>query len=266
MASRGSAARHHYRLCQSAALPFGQVEIARIAADHQHEPEVGQARKDRASPAERAFAARRQVAALGVEAGEAMAHRHDGDLAGIVEARLVEAEPETQPVTEASVKGWPLACARVPGAWLAMSSRAVGAAWMMGRGSCGSDGPKRGASRQSRQALSSATSLSSSLKRAVLRGHGIAGPGNAIVRVSVRIAVLPHADDLARAVVEGPDAGAAQPLEAPAEFAERPALGVIVADGIALHVPAGFLVGHAVVVAKHPAVGGVILAVGSPLS
>jgi hypothetical protein len=39
------------------------------------------------------------------------------------------------------VKGRPLACARVPGAWLAMQSRAEPLAWMTGRGSCGSGPP-----------------------------------------------------------------------------------------------------------------------------
>src|SRR4051812_44231694 len=57
---------------------------------------------------------------------------------------------------EASLKGRPLASVRVPGAWLAMHSRAPAPAWMTGRGSCASGAPKRGWSRQMRQARSPA--------------------------------------------------------------------------------------------------------------
>src|SRR4051812_7648185 len=57
---------------------------------------------------------------------------------------------------EASVKGRPLACARVPGARLAVHSRAPAPAWVIGRGSCASGAPWRGWSRQIRQARSPA--------------------------------------------------------------------------------------------------------------
>ena len=39
------------------------------------------------------------------------------------------------------MNGRPVRWARVPGAWLAMQSRAVALPWTIGRGSCGSGGP-----------------------------------------------------------------------------------------------------------------------------
>src|SRR3954468_1430933 len=61
---------------------------------------------------------------------------------------------ERRRTPDRSVNGRPLACARVPGAWLAMQSRAVDNPWITGLGSCGSAAPYRGASRQMRQARS----------------------------------------------------------------------------------------------------------------
>jgi hypothetical protein len=61
---------------------------------------------------------------------------------------------------EASLKGSPLTCTLTPGAWLAMSSRAVDDTRKTGRGSCGSGGP-RGVSTQIRQAFMRPASVAS---------------------------------------------------------------------------------------------------------
>ena len=51
------------------------------------------------------------------------------------ESFVVERTPD------GSVKGCPVRCARVPGAWLAMHRRAVAEPWTIGRGSWGRGGP-----------------------------------------------------------------------------------------------------------------------------
>src|SRR5690606_8532049 len=61
---------------------------------------------------------------------------------------------------DGSLNGIPVACTRVPGAWLAMSRRADAPARITGRGSCGSGLPS-GSSMHMRQARISASSCSS---------------------------------------------------------------------------------------------------------
>ena len=68
-----------------------------VLPDEQNELQIGESRKHALAPQLRAFAARGQVAALGVEAGEAEAHGRDGDDLWIVENVLADAEPAAQP-------------------------------------------------------------------------------------------------------------------------------------------------------------------------
>src|SRR3984885_13821504 len=67
-----------------------------VLADEENEFEVGHERKHLLAPQFSAFAARRQVAALGVKARETEAHGHDGDDLRIVENLLANAEPAAQ--------------------------------------------------------------------------------------------------------------------------------------------------------------------------
>src|SRR5208337_1136315 len=73
-----------------------QMPLLRIVAHEQNELEIGESRKQSLAPGFRAFAARRHVAAFGVEARKAESHRHDGDLRRIVEYRLADPEPLAQ--------------------------------------------------------------------------------------------------------------------------------------------------------------------------
>src|SRR5262249_47213822 len=59
--------------------------------------EIGQALEEWPAPDLGALAARRQIAALAVEAGKAEPHRHDRDLARVVENLLANREPAAQP-------------------------------------------------------------------------------------------------------------------------------------------------------------------------
>src|ERR1700690_2365282 len=67
-----------------------------VLADEENEFEVGHERKHLLAPQFRAFAARRQVAALRVKARETEAHGHDGDDLRSVENLLANAEPAAQ--------------------------------------------------------------------------------------------------------------------------------------------------------------------------
>src|SRR5271155_3307247 len=67
-----------------------------VLADEQDELEIGQAMKQSLAPGLRAFAARRQVPAFGVETRKAESHRHDRNLHRIVEYLLADPEPLAQ--------------------------------------------------------------------------------------------------------------------------------------------------------------------------
>ena len=65
----------------------------RILADEQNELQVGEKREESFAPQFGAFAARRQVAALGVVTRETEPHRHDRYRLRIVEDLFADAEP-----------------------------------------------------------------------------------------------------------------------------------------------------------------------------
>jgi len=69
-----------------------------IAADGQHHVDLRHQRHQLSAPCRRAFAARRQVAALGILAGKAEPHRHDGEFLGVVELFVADAEPASQSI------------------------------------------------------------------------------------------------------------------------------------------------------------------------
>jgi hypothetical protein len=148
-----------------------------VPADQDHQCEVVKLGEHFLVPGLRALAARRQVAALVVVAGEAEAHRHDGHFAGIVEIAVAYAEPAFEPGARGVSVGPPETCTRRPGAWLAMQIRAMREAWTTGRGSCGKGGPYRGASRQIRQrrTWTSRVSRSASGDGAVISAAGLRG-------------------------------------------------------------------------------------------
>ena len=62
-----------------------QMPALRVAADREDQLELRHGREQARVPGRRALAARRQVAAGGIVAGKAEAHRHDGDAALVVE-------------------------------------------------------------------------------------------------------------------------------------------------------------------------------------
>jgi len=64
-----------------------------VLPDQKHQLDVGQLRQDARMPGLRAFATRRQVAALGVVSRETEAHADDRYVSGVVERFLIEAEP-----------------------------------------------------------------------------------------------------------------------------------------------------------------------------
>ena len=67
-----------------------------VLPDEQDELQIAESGKHALTPQLRAFAARRQIAAVGVEAGEAEAHGDDGDDPWIVENVLADVEPAAQ--------------------------------------------------------------------------------------------------------------------------------------------------------------------------
>ena len=70
----------------------------RILPDHQHQLQLRHVLHHPGPPGGRAFTSRRQVAALRIQARKTEPHRHDGELARIIELRLVHPEPVAQPV------------------------------------------------------------------------------------------------------------------------------------------------------------------------
>src|ERR1700722_12796253 len=86
------------RFAQTLADKFrAKMPFLRVLPNEQNELQIGESRKHSLAPQFGAFAARRQVAALDVEAGEAEAHgRHGHDLR-IVEHVLSDPEPAAQP-------------------------------------------------------------------------------------------------------------------------------------------------------------------------
>ena len=70
--------------------------LLRVLADKQNELEIWQTLKDACAPNLRALAARRQVAAFGVETRETESHRHDRNLLRIIENLFADPEPLAQ--------------------------------------------------------------------------------------------------------------------------------------------------------------------------
>ena len=75
--------------------PF-KVPFLGVLADEENELQIGQSGEHWLAPQFGAFTTWRQVTALGVKAGEAEAHGHDGDDLRIVENALTDAEPAAQ--------------------------------------------------------------------------------------------------------------------------------------------------------------------------
>src|ERR1700760_2242212 len=72
------------------------MPFLRVLPDEQNELQIGKSCKHAPAPEFRAFTAWRQIAALGVEAGETEAHGHDGYDLWIVENVLADSEPTAQ--------------------------------------------------------------------------------------------------------------------------------------------------------------------------
>ena len=86
------------RFAQTVADHCGvKMPLLGILADEQNELQTWQKRHQSLAPQFGAFPARRQVAAVGVKAGETEAHSHDGDDLRIVEDLFVNPEPAAQP-------------------------------------------------------------------------------------------------------------------------------------------------------------------------
>src|SRR3990167_2129960 len=74
------------------------MPLLRVRADKNRGPDLGKEIEEAPPPQRRAFLARRPVAALGVMARKAEAHRHDRDLRRIVENLGTDPEPIAQAV------------------------------------------------------------------------------------------------------------------------------------------------------------------------
>src|SRR5271155_260888 len=70
-----------------------ETKALSVLPDQEHQLDVGQLRQDARMPSLRAFATRRQVAALGVVSRKTEAHAEDRHVSSVVERFLVEAEP-----------------------------------------------------------------------------------------------------------------------------------------------------------------------------
>src|SRR5918994_3383715 len=155
-----------------------------------------------------------------------------------------------------------------------MHSRAVGLAWTMGFGWCGSGRPKRGASWQMRQARSSARRSSRAAGGSVGRNSralftagdlvGAVAP-EAVVGEVLWVSGFEPGDAVGGRGKVG-DAVADHPgaMEAPAERSGDAAATVLVADRVAPDPPAAVLDRLAADVAEHAPVGGVVLRAEHP--
>ena len=108
-------------------MPSAEMPGLRVASDREHELELRQLANSFSCQSGAHSRRGGRSAALLILPRKAKSHRHDGDAALVVELLRVTPSQSRKRSPERSVKGVPEACTRVPGAWLQMASRAVGA-------------------------------------------------------------------------------------------------------------------------------------------